>query len=64
LNKHGVRCGIDSSCSRLGQVARPIELLDYPQNYPLKNNCERRFSSSVSKKVSSKRYTSDWLSNT
>jgi hypothetical protein len=63
-NKYGVKCGIDSSGSRMGQVARPMALLDYPQNCLLKNNSERQFSSSASKKVSSKRYTPDWLSNT
>lgn len=52
---------MDSSGSRQGQVTRPMELLVYPQYYLLKNNSERRFSSSVSKKVSSKRYTPDSL---
>jgi hypothetical protein len=41
LNNYGVRCGIDSSGSRLRQVAKPVELLDYPQNKLLKNNFER-----------------------
>jgi hypothetical protein len=68
LNEHGLRCGIDSSCSQLGQVARPTELPDYPQNYVCNTFSKKILSdgvsSSVPKKVSSKRYTSDCLSNT
>jgi hypothetical protein len=33
LKKYGVRCGLDSYNSELGQVAKPIEILYYLRNY-------------------------------
>lgn len=63
LNLYGVRCVIDSSESAMGQVTRPIELLDYPQNYvriiSSKIILRDVHISSVSKKVSSKSYIPD-----